>query len=315
MSGSNTLLPAGFYDLLFDQAYRNHENTNKVLDYFLKQGCRLIKPPLVEFEEVFLQNGIKKGGGDDLFTLIDPISGKKMVIRNDITPQICRIIARNWDAASLPIKICYIGDVLNAKTNSLYADRQQTHLGLEIIGCDKKESFIFVVESTLQSLELIGVKEMVIELSLPNFLENFCEEGKITLSNDLRSAITKKNLSKISKLIPSQSEIIKKIVTTNQGLEDLVSSINSSSVLQKLEKLKEVIASIEKKFPTVGVKFDLFGDRFYSYHKELFFEVFSKSFNYPVARGGNYYIESEKCNCVGSTIYVNNLRKIDANYG
>lgn len=50
---SKKLLPVGFYDLIFEEAYQNHNNINLALDNFFNSGFKLIKTPLVEFEESF----------------------------------------------------------------------------------------------------------------------------------------------------------------------------------------------------------------------------------------------------------------------
>jgi hypothetical protein len=54
---------------------------------------------------------------------------------------------------------------------------------------------------------------------------------------------------------------------------------------------------------------DIFGDDEFYYHNQIGFTVFSNNFSYPIARGGRYVINQE-VPAVGSTIYINNLRKI-----
>ena len=129
------LLPVGFYDLLFDEAEKNHENINTALGGFLKAGYRLVKTPLVEFEDNFSSEQMKNS-----FRATDVISGKNLIFRNDITLQISRLLATRLKEEKLPLKLCYVGDVLCAKSENLYADRQQTQVGVELIGCDKEKS-------------------------------------------------------------------------------------------------------------------------------------------------------------------------------
>ena len=50
---NNTLLPAGFYDLLFFEAKKNHQDINKILEGIFAKDFNLIKTPLLEFEENF----------------------------------------------------------------------------------------------------------------------------------------------------------------------------------------------------------------------------------------------------------------------
>ncbi|HLD77204.1 MAG TPA: ATP phosphoribosyltransferase regulatory subunit, partial [Rickettsiales bacterium] len=162
------LLPVGFYDLLFDEAEENHKKINLAIDYFLNCNYRLIKTPLVEFADNFQDT--------NYFLLSDVISGKNMALRNDITLQISRLLNSRLRNEELPLRLCYVGDVLLTKSNELYADRQSTQLGIEIIGCDKDQSNLEIIYIILQILPQILPKELLIEISLPNFLEILCQD-------------------------------------------------------------------------------------------------------------------------------------------
>src|SRR3989338_6955241 len=92
------LLPVGFYDLLFDEAEKNHRNINDALTTFLRAGYRLIRLPLVEFEENFSNTKIANS-----FRATDVISGKNLVFRNDITLQISRLLTTRLHEEILPM--------------------------------------------------------------------------------------------------------------------------------------------------------------------------------------------------------------------
>lgn len=284
------LLPVGFYDLLFDEAKKNHDNINKILSAFFAQKYRLIKTPLIEFEENFSRQETQNS-----FHLNDIISGKNMILRNDITPQISRLLATRLRQENLPLKICYAGDILCAKSEELYADRQQTQVGFEIIGCDKKQSNLEVIKLLLSALKEIEVTDLLIEFSLPGFLEKFLSENHIENSKELRDAIMKKNLSTIRALAGNKADLLIKITLNNE--------ISSPD----LALVEETSQFLSENFPEVKVRFDLFGDHNTSNYHEIYFDVFSKNFSYPIARGGRYKIND--LNSVGATIYMNRLRK------
>lgn len=284
------LLPVGFQDLLFEEAKRNHDNINKILSGFFAQNYRLIKTPLIEFEENFSNQETKNS-----FHLTDVISGKNLVLRNDITPQISRLLATRLKQENLPLKICYAGDVLYAKSEELYADRQQTQVGFEIIGCDKRQSNLEVIKLLLSALTQIEATDLLIEFSLPGFLEEFLAKNHIENSQELREAIMKKNLSAVRALVGSKADLLKKVLLDNE--------IFSAD----LPLAKEISQFLSQNFPAVKVRFDLFGDHNTSNYREIYFDVFSKNFSYPIARGGRYKINDT--DSVGATIYMNRLRK------
>ncbi|MBM5782078.1 MAG: hypothetical protein FJ368_01510 [Pelagibacterales bacterium] len=311
------LLPVGFYDLLFDEAEKNHKNINNAIDAFLAANYRLIKLPLVEFEESFNHN--QKSG--NYFQAIDVISGKNMIFRNDITPQLSRLLGGRLREENLPLKLCYVGDVLCAKNDDLYKDRQQTQVGVEIIGCDDEKSNFEIVQILLQVLEKISDKKqqekLLIEFSLPNFLAAFLDELHLQNKEELSAAIVKKNISAIDKILETKkSSLIKKIMLNNHNLLELTAEIlaevKSEKIAIEIKRAQKIADFLSKNFPKIKVCFDLFGDDKNSYHQDIAFDVFYDDLSYAIARGGRYKINGKngELNAVGATIYMNLLRKV-----
>ena len=304
---SKQLLPVGFYDLLFDEAEKSHENINLALASFFKAGYRLIKTPLVEFEDNFSRDEVCNS-----FRATDVISGRNLIFRNDITLQISRLLATRLKQENLPLKLCYVGDVLCAKSDNLYADRQQTQVGVEIIGCDSEKSHLEIIEILLEALKKLSMKNLLIEFSLPNFLEIFLSEIGVEKNAELTDAVMTKNLSAIKMLAGKNGEIISKIATSNHDLENLVKEIStqikSERISAELAKAQKISQFLQQKFDEISTRFDLFGDHGSSYHNEISFDVFCGDFTYPIARGGRYKIEN--ADAVGASIYMNRLRKI-----
>jgi ATP phosphoribosyltransferase regulatory subunit len=301
------LLPVGFYDLLFSEAEKDRENVNIALDSFLKGGYRLIKTPLVEFESSFSSQETKNS-----FRTTDVISGGNLIFRNDITLQISRLLATRLKQEDLPLKLCYVGDVLCAKSSDLYADRQQTQVGIEVIGCDQEKYDLEVMEVLLEALKKLQAKELLIEFSLPNFLEIFLSEIDAEKKEELRDAVMQKNLSAIKNLAGENAEIISKIAVSNLDLnkltEEILSQNKSEEIVAELEKAQKISSYLKQKFYDIQIRFNLFGDHESSYHNGVCFDVFCGDFPYSVARGGRYKIND--VDAVGATIYMNRLRKI-----
>lgn len=303
----NNILPIGFYDLVFDEAEKNHRKINLVLDYFLENNYRLVKTPLIEFQDNFNIKQIK-----DSFGFCDVISGKNLILRNDITLQIARLISTTLKHQELPLKICYVGDVLLTKSDELYADRQSTQVGIEIIGEDKNSSFE-IIAMILQILPNIIDKKIAIEFCVPEFADILCDELEIQEKQELIAAIKEKNISLIKEIAKENAEIISEIVLKNGDLKHCVNKIldfvNSKKIAQKLDLMLKMQEFVKDNFDFVEIHFDLFGDnKNSSYHQEFAFDVFCEGFSYPIVRGGKYEINNIKS--VGATIYMNYLRKI-----
>lgn len=302
------LLPVGFYDLIFDEAEKNHQNINLAIANFLACGYRLIKAPLVEFENNFLSGKI-----NNALRSVDIISGENIVFRNDITLQISRLLETRLKNHKMPLKICYVGDVLYAKNNELYPTRQQTQTGIEIIGCNKEESIFEVIDNLLVVLEKLTEKKLLIEFSLPEFLSNFLDEIKAENKEELYQIIMKKNISQLRAEKLAHHDIIAQIMLANSNLAELskliLSKIKAPKIVAELARAQKIEDYFAKKnFKNIEARFDLFGDHKSSYHNEISFDVFCDNFPYPIARGGRYKIN--EFDAIGATIYMNNITKI-----
>ena len=305
------ILPVGFYDLIFDEAQQNHRNINIAIDSFLKQKYRLIKTPLVEFAQNFACDENEKS-----FQVLDVISGKNLVFRNDITPQISRLINTQLKNEKLPIRLCYFGDVLCMKSENLYQDRQQTQVGLELIGTKDEKYDFEIIKNLLTVLEKFKLENLLIEFSLPDFFTVFCDEFGIkeTAKENLQNAVKQKNISAIKKI--KNADLITKIMLSNQPLDKIIAEIShktkAKKILQQLQKAQKISQFLQKNFPKIIARFDLFGDQNSSYHHGFVFNVFVSNFPYAIAKGGKYKIQQNgfDLDAVGATIYMNNLRKI-----
>ena len=95
-------------------------------------GYELVQPPLVEHLESLLT-----GTGRDLdlqtFKLVDPLSGRLLGVRADITPQVARIDAHLLNEPGVT-RLCYAGSVLRTVPAGLAATREPLQIGAELYG-------------------------------------------------------------------------------------------------------------------------------------------------------------------------------------
>jgi ATP phosphoribosyltransferase regulatory subunit HisZ len=155
---------------------------------------------------------------------------------------------------------------------------------------------------------------------LPDFLHIFLEDAAIKNQQILKKAILQKNLSEIKRICPEYSDILSKIVRCQDNLTNLsdliTAKINSNKIQFELNRAKQIESFFAKKYNKIPIIFDLFGDQDIKYHQDIYFEIFVPRFSYSIARGGRYNIaiSDKNIKAIGSTIYLNNLRKINAPY-
>ena len=311
MKSKKRLLPLGFYDLDTSEAKKNYEYTKLTLESFMASDYELIKTSLVEFEEYYDERKL-----NNTFKFVDNISGKNLFFRDDITTQISKYISSRDNALKMPIKLCYYGDVICVNSDEIYRERQQTQVGCEIIGSKDIKACFEVIKDTLIALDKIKINDLNISISLPDFLEIFLKNIDIDDKDNLNEAISNKRISDIKVLAKGYNELISEIVLENNNFENLDAKIRNKfstpEIIANLNNAKELMIFLQKNFKEIKFNFDLFGDNKFSYHTKIAFDIFAGDFRYPIAKGGCYLIEclDKKIDAVGSTIYVNFLRKI-----
>ena len=311
MKSKKRLLPLGFYDLDTSEAKKNYEYTKLTLESFMASDYELIKTSLVEFEEYYDERKL-----NNTFKFVDNISGKNLFFRDDITTQISKYISSRDNELKMPIKLCYYGDVVCVNSDEIYRERQQTQVGCEIIGSKDIKACFEVIKDTLIALDKIKINDLNISISLPDFLEIFLKNIDVEDKDNLKEAISNKRISDIKVLAEGYNELISEIVLENNNFENLDAKIrdkfSTPEIIANLNNAKELMIFLQKNFKEIKFNFDLFGDNKFSYHTKIAFDIFAGNFRYPIAKGGCYLIEclDKKIDAVGSTIYVNFLRKI-----
>jgi len=126
------VLPENIEDLLPAEAERVEALRRVLLDHFRARGYRLVQPPLVEHLDSLLT-----GTGRDLelqtFKVVDPLSGRLLGVRADITPQVARIDAHLLNEPGLT-RLCYCGSVLRTFPAGIAQTREVVQIGAELYG-------------------------------------------------------------------------------------------------------------------------------------------------------------------------------------
>ncbi len=155
------ILPDLIEDLLPAEAARIEALRRALLDHFRASGYRLVQPPLVEHLDSLLT-----GTGRDLdlqtFKVVDPLSGRLLGVRADITPQVARIDAHLLNEPGTT-RLCYAGSVLRT-TAGIGETREVVQIGAELFGEPGIAGDSEVVGLLLSSLAVAGVPALHLDL-------------------------------------------------------------------------------------------------------------------------------------------------------
>lgn len=291
------LLPDGIEEVLPPEAARIETARRRVLDLFQRWGYELVITPHVEFLESLLT-----GAGQDLdlktFKVIDPLSGRQMGLRADITPQVARVDAHTLRREG-PSRLCYAGSVLHAKPQALATSRSPIQLGAELYGDSSISSDLEVISLMLETLGLADVPEVHMDLGHVGIYRGLARAAGLSGDAEQRlfDALQRKAMDEIFALTadvePALAGMLRALAKLCGGRETLDVARTAlagapAAVLESLEGLVHIASQLAARYPQLPLYFDLGELRGYHYHTGVVFAVFVPGVGQSIAQGGRY---------------------------
>lgn len=291
------LLPDGIEEVLPPDAARIETARRRVLDLFQCWGYELVITPHVEFLESLLT-----GAGQDLdlktFKVIDPLSGRQMGLRADITPQVARVDAHTLRREG-PSRLCYAGSVLHAKPQALATSRSPIQLGAELYGDSSTSSDLEVISLMLETLGLASVPDLHMDLGHVGIYRGLARAAGLSGDAEQRlfDALQRKAMDEIAALTanvePSLASMLRALARLCGGRETLdaakvVLADAPSAVREALDGLIQIAEQLAVRYPNLPLYFDLGELRGYHYHTGVVFAVFVPGVGQSIAQGGRY---------------------------
>ena len=242
---SEYLIPPGFKDQVSFDAYIEHEYKNNIINYFRCNGFNLVKSPLIEYAD-------KTNINHFLITKKKNEHGLK--IRNDITPQIIRIVSSRLKNKIRPLKLCYYGEVVRKTGTMLRPERQFLQVGAETIGSRNIEADIEIINLAYKSLSKIGIKNITLEISSKIFLKKlFKMINNSKLEKNLTKSIQSKDLNNCYKFLKNEDE--KKLLINIFKCTGTISKINNyldclnidTNTKKEIKNIKFLVSKIKLK--------------------------------------------------------------------
>ncbi len=301
------LVPAGFKDSLNFDASIEHKYKNIIVNFFTDNGFILIKTPLIEYSKNLDSN-----------TLILKTNKRKdqLSIRNDITPQIIRIASSRLANKIRPLKLCYYGEVVRKVGTILRPERQFQQVGAEIIGSESYKADVEIINLAYKTLKKIGVKNIVIEITAPFFLDSLLK--KITnrnFKNQLKKFIKLKDINSCLKLL-KEDELYNSFKTLHECSGVITNKKNNILKLNKIKgynnEVKRLIkiANLIKTSKNDSLNVDFFDlQKNKNYYKGIKFTFFAKNVRGEIAGGGRYNLKYENNSetAIGYTCYMDTI--------
>ena len=290
---SFSLLPEGFRDRLPPHAARYAALSRAMLDVLASYGYERVAPPLVEFEEtLILRSG--DGGRNGLLRVTDPVSGRTLAMRGDITKQVGRLAGSRLAAAARPLRLCYQGQILRLRANQLRPEREMSQLGAELIGNDGVPAVSETVSLAVETLEAAGVSGITVDFTLPDLVETLAAEALPIESGLLDAVRTELDMKDAGALKDLGVEHYLPLLEATGPFAEAIAklrSIDADGVLSsRLAALDAIAERIEGR---ATITLDPTERHGFEYQSWFGFTLFAKGYAAALGRGGTYVIERE----------------------
>ena len=265
-----------------------------LLDAFSAAGYALVNPPLIEHLEALLT-----GTGQDLehntFKLIDPLSGKILGVRPDITPQVARIDATYHDDDNEVRRYCYAGEVLRTHA-TIGTSRALTQVGAELFGAATVDGDIEIVRLMISSAHAAGAAPLLLDCGHVGVFKALAQHFELSLNatQAADAALAAKSTSALSEIksLPIEARSSLEALTTLFGPAKMVlqraraALPRNATITAALDQLDAVATAISEAGAQCSLDLaDLPG---LDYHTGLVFVAYLADTSHVVARGGRY---------------------------
>ncbi len=292
----NWLLPEYIEDILPDEAEAIEALRRTLLDHFREHGYRLVQPPLIEHLDSLLT-----GTGHDLdlqtFKTVDPLSGRLLGLRADITPQVARIDAHLLNEPGVT-RLCYAGSVLRTTTSDQVRTREVLQIGAELYGDASVAADTEVLGLLLSSLAAAGVGGLHLDLGHVGVYRALANGAHIAgdgSDSELFSALRTKDVPAVAELtarLPAAWRDAFAALPTLYGPADEVLAAararlpDTPSIAGALATLSTLAETAASKVEALHI--DLADLRGYHYQTGANFSVFTAGEPSAIGRGERY---------------------------
>jgi ATP phosphoribosyltransferase regulatory subunit len=302
---NSPLLPSGLMDILPPVAQAEFDIIRRFLRCFMRFGYQPVIPPLAEYAETILA-GQGEATKHHVLQLSDPLSGRMLGLRADMTGQVARIAGSSLGAAPRPLRLCYAGYTLRAEAEPLQIRRQHTQVGIERFGDIKTPAISEVLAITAHALAELGVDDLTIDLHYSSVMQPLLNTVPESTQTSVREAAYLKDTAQLRTL---GANVIADIIDASGDAATVLTrlkAIKHPAVAMATAELAALVEALAVQKVNARVSIDMLDLSGYGYYCGIGYALYWNETNLEVGRGGCYEAgRGEKA--VGFTLYLNDL--------
>ena len=292
--------PVGVASLLPARARLQRRLEQQAIDHFAKQGYDEVIPPLVEYLDV-MAPALGGGLAERAYTFADRATGRLMVLRPDVTPQIARMVAQLLAGQPGPLRLCYRATVFRHEEAHAGRDREVVQIGAELIGPSNAEADAEIVTLALSTLEQLGVTGCRVALGHPGIFDGLLEGLLLPepAVRELRDALARRDRSELMALarplLPAGTVKQLEVLLDSIGQPDVLARARrrlqldgDGKLARAIRQLAAVCTRVEAAGYGPALLVDLGEVRGFDYYTGLVFDLYAEGIGYEIGGGGRY---------------------------
>ncbi len=294
--------PAGFRDVLGDEAQMRERITREVQTCFATRGYAPIETPTLEVMDVMRASGRLPGAP---FKFFDS-QGDLLAMRPDVTLQVARMVATRLSDHEGPLRFRYTQRVFREAEGQMQAEaRELTQMGIECIGEAGPAADAEVVGLLAEALRLAGVRDFKLSIATVGVLRALLEKSgaEARWKTQVLAAFHASNFVEIDRLTEA---------SCSSGSEEVPSEFAAAiRALPRIRGGREAIDAVRDLVAPLGCEDGLEGfaltfdalaeaglaDRLlvdfsvmssFDYYTGIVFEAYAPRLGTPLGSGGRY---------------------------
>lgn len=286
--------PAGFRDILPEEAIQRERIERAVQELFAESGYDPIETPTLERLDVMQAGGRIP---ETPFKLFDA-SGDLLALRPDVTMQVARMSATRLRGKEGPFKFRYTQRVFREAERQAAA-RELTQFGIENIGQDGIEADAEIVSLFARALQASGLSNFKIAIGTVGVLRALLSAAQApgAWKNAVLEAYHESNFTDLAQLVSDEeapkgfAEAIGRLPSIRGGIDAIATArtlVEPLNCVDGLDDMEAMLKQLQEQGLADVVMVDFSIMTSFDYYTGMVFEAYMPGLATPLGSGGRY---------------------------
>jgi len=293
-----SLIPKGVAIRLPEEAARRRATERKSLALFERRGYQEIITPTFEYLDVF-SLGTADTHLDHAYKFVDRATGRMMMLRPDVTPQIARTAATLLHDRPRPLRLCYSANVFRHAEAHEGREREIFQIGTELIGAPGIDADVEAIALAIDLLRTLGLSSFKVVLGQMAFTRGVLAPFAVMPEafEKILDAVAKKKAATLDAALrlPGIDATLRQAVLSlphlyggREVLKTAKPFATQSACRAGLSRLCAVYEKLVERGDEARLGIDLGETRGFNYYTGVVFEIFAGGVGSALGGGGRY---------------------------